>query len=455
MALVPARSNAEVKTPVLMGTNPESPGVSIHPLVHGRDNGAITSVLTRSLRLGSTGSGGESVEVRIYTDPACQTGLLGSGSREQFEGQGIEVTVAPQATTTLYADETDGTETSGCSSGLVYKQVGAPPTTPTVESVTPTSPANDNFPLVSGTADDEATVALYGNAGCSGSPLATGSAASFGGPGIATPVPDDSTTTFYASASWAGMTSGCSTTSVRYEEVSPVVEEASGGEVGESFEVGNGGGQADGGGGGPAANPPPVSTARPPVPRLLVLSGALGNLTTPTVGGSADGAAQVVIYQQPGCKGGASARASASQFTSGIQVTVPENATTQFYALSISGSGIYSECTTEPAAYTEDSLAPVTRFTFGPGRKTRKHKVAFRFADPTEGPPGTTFACKVDRKRWRACGSPLRLKKLHRGKHVVKVRATDAAGNWQRRPSVRRFKVIRRRPRPSAPASAA
>jgi hypothetical protein len=406
-------------------------------LVYGRGNGLITSVLTRRLKL-SSGSG--SIEVRIYSDSTCQSSLLASGSLERFEGQGIEVTVSPDVTTTLYADETDGAETSNCSSGLTYKQVSAPPAVPTVSSVSPVGPANDNRPVVSGSAEEGATVTLYDNASCSGAVLGTGPAAAFNGSGIAAQVADNSTTSFFAVASWAGMTSACSSTSVVYEEVSPVLEEAGQGDGGESFEVGGVNG-AQGGGQGPAETPS-VSTARPATPKLRMASGALGNSSTPTVAGIADGAAHVGIYGRPGCKGTAIAQGSAAQLNSGIQVSVPENATTQFYAVSISASGIFSECSTEPVSYTEDSLPPTTHFTFGPGVKTRKHKVVFRFADIAEGPPGTTFTCKLDRKSWKPCGSPWHLKKLSGGQHVVKVRATDAAGNWQKKPAVRRFKVI-------------
>jgi hypothetical protein len=375
--------------------------------------------------------------VRLYADSACETSPLASGSAVQFEAQGIEITVPSNATTTVYADETDGVESSDCSNGLSYKQVTAPPATPSVRSVSPVSPADDNFPEVSGGAEEGAAVALYDNASCSGTPMATGSASTFVGAGIVVPVPDNSSTSFYASASWAGMSSACSITSVIYEEVSPVVEES-----GESFEVGNGEGQNGGGGDQGSSEFPAVSTARPATPKLHLLSGALGNSSIPMLVGSAEGAAQVAIYNQAGCKGSAMAHGSAAQLGSGIQVTVPANATTQFYAASMSSSGIFSECSAEPVSYTEDSSPPATRFTFGPGGKTRKKKVAFRFADIAEGPPGTTFSCKIDRKPWRACGSPLHLKKLHRGKHVVKVSATDAAGNRQKKPSVRRFKVI-------------
>src|SRR6185437_3325278 len=308
MALSASSANAEVRVPALVGTNPESPGVSIHPLVYGRVNSAITSVVFGGGGLRQVASGGAGVTVRLYTDPECKTNLLASGSSAQFEAQGIEITVPSNETTVVYADETDGVETSDCSAGLSYKQVTAPPEMPTVSSVSPASPADDNVPQVGGSAEEGAAVAVYDNASCSGAPMATGPASTFGGAGIVVPVPDNSATNFYASASWAGMSSACSITSVFYQEVSPVVEE-----TGESFEVGSGGGQSGGGGGPGSSELPAVSTARPVTPKLHLLSGTLGSSSSPMLGGNAEGAAQVAIYGQPGCKGNAMAHGSAAQ----------------------------------------------------------------------------------------------------------------------------------------------
>jgi hypothetical protein len=103
--------------------------------------------------------------------------------------------------------------------------------------------------------------------------------------------------------------------------------------------------------------------------------------------------------------------------------------------------GQRSACS-EPVTYTEDSTAPRTRITMGPGVKTRKRKAVFRFKDITEDPPGTTFVCKVDKKKWKPCASPLHLKHLKYGHHLVKIRATDLAGNRERKPVTRRFIVI-------------
>ena len=57
---------------------------------------------------------------------------------------------------------------------------------------------------------------------------------------------------------------------------------------------------------------------------------------------------------------------------------------------------------------------PRRRVTFGPSFKTRKRRPVFRFIDAT-GQPGTTFLCRVDKRRWKPCASPLKLPRLGRG----------------------------------------
>ena len=54
------------------------------------------------------------------------------------------------------------------------------------------------------------------------------------------------------------------------------------------------------------------------------------------------------------------------------------------------------------------------------------------------------FACSLDAKALANCASPLRLKHLKRGKHVVTVAASDAAGNVDKTPATWKFKVVRK-----------
>jgi PASTA domain-containing protein len=81
----------------------------------------------------------------------------------------------------------------------------------------PSSPSSDLNPRIVGTAEAGSTVRLYDNATCTGSPRATGNAATFTSPGLQITVAAGSTTTLYATATdAAGNTSGCSTSKATY-----------------------------------------------------------------------------------------------------------------------------------------------------------------------------------------------------------------------------------------------
>jgi hypothetical protein len=101
-------------------------------------------------------------------------------------------------------------------------QETTPPAAPTGLSTTPASPSQDNAPKVVGTATAGTTVSVYANSACTGTPVATGSAADFADPGLGITVVDGSTATFHASATdVGGRISACSTDSVTYIESTP------------------------------------------------------------------------------------------------------------------------------------------------------------------------------------------------------------------------------------------
>ncbi len=47
----------------------------------------------------------------------------------------------------------------------------------------------------------------------------------------------------------------------------------------------------------------------------------------------------------------------------------------------------------------------------------------------------------LDKKPWKSCSSPTKMKRLDEGKHKFKVRATDAAGNTGN-PAKDKFRVL-------------
>ena len=84
------------------------------------------------------------------------------------------------------------------------------------------------------------------------------------------------------------------------------------------------------------------------------------------------------------------------------------------------------------------SRRPRRRSTTGPGKKLAQGKARFSFGSNEDG---STFTCKFDGKKPVGCTSPKRYSGLRPGKHVLKVWATDRAGNKDPTPAKRRFTV--------------
>ena len=70
--------------------------------------------------------------------------------------------------------------------------------------------------------------------------------------------------------------------------------------------------------------------------------------------------------------------------------------------------------------------------------KQAKRRATFRFGS---GEPGSTFSCKLDKRKLTPCASPKTYTKLKPGKHVFRVKARDRAGNLDTTPAVKRFKI--------------
>jgi subtilisin family serine protease len=94
-----------------------------------------------------------------------------------------------------------------------------PPAAPSVTGTEPVSPANDNTPMVKGSAESGSIVRVYTTAACAGAPVAVAGAFVLGSTGLAVAVPDNSSTTFRATATdAAGNVSPCSASSATYIE---------------------------------------------------------------------------------------------------------------------------------------------------------------------------------------------------------------------------------------------
>jgi Tol biopolymer transport system component len=201
---------------------------------------------------------------------------------------------------------------------------------------------------------------------------------------------------------------------------------------------------------------------------------------SPRILGEALAGASIKVYASEDCAGEPVAIGSGAELLSpGLSVTVTPGSLTTFRATA-EEEGFVSGCS-QPISYLQLSegdgseeegeeggggelgnpgtaapgldpstqlptptfLTPRTRITFAPASKTRSRSPVFRFTDST-GQPGTTFRCKVDRKSWRGCASPLRLKRLSRGKHVLSIEGINAVGTAEPQAVMRVFKVVPR-----------
>jgi hypothetical protein len=349
-------AQAEQPEPVaLTGTNPISsqakPAASITPLIEGRGDGAIISVVkpiglsTRS-PIASAGTSPAN-EVDIYANAACTGSPVQNGIIEELEGEGIQVEVIPDSSTTFSAiqiDPTDPTHPSVCSKPITYWNSSSASEPPQEE------PPKEEPPKEEPPAEPPVT-----------KPPATGER--------------------------------------------------------------------------------PGTSPGPPVPpRLHTIPSGRANDNTPELIGSAPGADAVKIFTNSSCSGAPLDTVSAKALTAGVEAHVADNSTTDFAGISIA-NGKQSFCS-PPATYIEDSTPPHVRITMGPGAKTRRHKAVFRFADAGEDPLGTSFQCRVNHKKWKACHSPLKLSHLEFHRYTFRVRGTDAIGNAGAKPARRSFKVI-------------
>jgi Tol biopolymer transport system component len=84
-----------------------------------------------------------------------------------------------------------------------------------------------------------------------------------------------------------------------------------------------------------------------------------------------------------------------------------------------------------------DRKPPQTTITRAP-KRAPGGRAGFRFRSDE---PGSSFACRLDRRAWRDCESPQRYRRLRAGGHSFRVRATDAAGNRDPSAARARFSV--------------
>jgi hypothetical protein len=247
-------------------------------------------------------------------------------------------------------------------------------------------------------------VKIYKVAGCTGSPLVAGRSGVFHSTGLGVTVPDNSTTSFRATATDpAGNTSPCSPLR-KYVEDSKA----------------------------PAA--PSIKGTNPDSP---------ANNNQPRVRGFALAPSTIRLYTTVGCTGTPVTSGTASVFHSpGLSVSVADNTTTSFRATATDPAGNTSPCS-GARSYVEDSIAPETTITAGPPSQTTNRRPTFTFESSEAG---SIFRCGIDSQPFGRCSGPgashTPYVGLAFGSHIFRVRAVDPAGNIDKTPAKRTFSVV-------------
>lgn len=262
LGAAPAARAAQPEELSLVDTNPHSsfakPANSINPRVLGGEEEIIKSVVRFGPGRPIPAAGGNpSNIVKVFTNSTCQEGTeVAIGTLSELRTSGIQVEVAPDSKTTFYANQAEPSEPENpslCSTqGVTYYEsstiVEEPPTgeggggegsggSPTgggqsgaaIAANAPVAPhlrtvpsgrANDNSPLLTGSAAGAERVKIFANSSCTGSPVANVSSAEFSS-GIAIQVGDNTTTNFAGLSVAGDKQSFCSPPATYIEDSSP------------------------------------------------------------------------------------------------------------------------------------------------------------------------------------------------------------------------------------------
>lgn len=267
-----------------------------------------------------TGNAEPGSTVALYVEADCGGGIGDTTTADSSGEFSFTPSVPDDSTTDFSVIATDGSgNSSDCSNSVTYVEDSTTPGAPTGLVTQPNSPANDNAPRVLGNAADGSTVTLYESNDCSG--FAAGAGQASGGTfDIETNVTDDSSTNFSATAAdAAGNVSGCSSPVTYVEDSSP-----------------------------PAA-PTNLSTS-PASP---------ADNESPHVQGGAEQGSTVTVYKSADCTGPTAGTGQASGGTFDIEVSVPDDSTTDFSATATDQAGNTGACSASITYVEENVLGEV------------------------------------------------------------------------------------------------
>jgi len=193
-----------------------------------------------------------------------------------------------------------------------------PPNPPVLTEVIPHGPANDNAPVIHGTAEDDALIRVFSDDACTAE-IASGYADGDGDFAVILAVGDDTTTTIYANAAdVAGNVSDCAANGITYVEDS-------------------------------TAPAPPSLTSTDPV--------SPADQHHPLVNGTAESHASVDLFSDAACTTSLASTTADGTGAFSTSVGVDQNATTELSATATDAAGNTSTCS-DPLPYVEDSTTP-------------------------------------------------------------------------------------------------
>jgi hypothetical protein len=191
----------------------------------------------------------------------------------------------------------------------------------------------------------------------------------------------------------------------------------------------------------------PVAALPPAVTIDAPAQGAALRSATPTFSGRAaetvnsDPTVRVQVFPGAGeTEGSVALRSLTSAVASGRWSATSGRLRDGIYSVRASQAGNPGTSgISEDVVFTIDTVAPATAITSGPGATSGAHEQPIAFA---ASEPGVTFTCSRDGRRSAPCSSPMTLRHLTLGRHAFAVRARDAAGNPQRRPTRISWQVV-------------
>jgi alpha-tubulin suppressor-like RCC1 family protein len=260
------------------------------------------------------------VGVTLHLDAWCAGAPASEGTAGPDGAFEIAVLVDEDAVTTLHARASDAVgNASACSGPLLYVEDSIAPPAPALAATAPVSPANENAPVLSGTAEAGATLRVYGDLGCGEPLLATLAVPQGGSFEVALAVEDDSETIVSARATDAAGNSSPCTPGPTYVEDSTA----------------------------PAA---PVFASGPASPSSDPVA---------IVAGQGDAGEAIEVFADGACAGAPLEVAMAAPDGAwSVDAAVAPNAPTTFGARAVDAAGNASECVAGPT-YVHDDLPPV------------------------------------------------------------------------------------------------